>query len=116
MDNRQVEAGQRFDALSELFNPSTFRHLAALGLVPGWRVWEVGAGGPTLLSWLAEQVGPDGQVLATDIDTAWDAHTLATRSAGMTWGWTRRRRDRSISCTPTCCWFMCRSGTERWPR
>jgi SAM-dependent methyltransferase len=71
LDNRQVEAGQRFDALSELFNPSTFRHLAALGLGPGWRVWEVGAGGPTLLSWLAEQVGPDGQVLATDIDTAW---------------------------------------------
>jgi len=71
LDNRQVEAGQRFDALSELFNPSTFRHLAALGLGPGWRVWEVGAGGPALLSWLAEQVGPDGQVLATDIDTAW---------------------------------------------
>jgi hypothetical protein len=85
-------------------------------LGPGWRVWEVGAGGPTLLSWLAEQVGPDGQVLATDIDTAWMHDTPATRSAGMTWGWTRRRRDRSISCTPTCCWFMCRSGTERWPR
>jgi hypothetical protein len=31
----------------------------------------VGAGGPTLPSWLAEQVGPEGQVLATDIDTAW---------------------------------------------
>jgi SAM-dependent methyltransferase len=71
LDNQQAEAGQRFDALSELFNPSTFRHLAALGLGPGWRVWEVGAGGPTLPSWLAEQVGPEGQVLATDINTAW---------------------------------------------
>jgi hypothetical protein len=48
LDNQQAEAGQRFDALSELFNPSTFRHLAALGLGPSWRVWEVGAGGPTL--------------------------------------------------------------------
>lgn len=66
-----MEAGQRFDALSELFNASTFRHLSAVGLKPGWRVWEVGAGGPSVPSWLAEQVGPDGRVLATDIDTAW---------------------------------------------
>jgi hypothetical protein len=27
LDNKQAEAGQRFDALSALFNPSTFRHL-----------------------------------------------------------------------------------------
>jgi SAM-dependent methyltransferase len=69
LDNRQAQAGQRFDALSELFDPSTRRHLAAAGLAPGRRVWEVGAGGPVLVSWLAEQVGPSGRVLATDIDT-----------------------------------------------
>lgn len=39
LDNQQAQAGQRFDALSELFNPSTFCHLAALGLGPGWRAW-----------------------------------------------------------------------------
>jgi SAM-dependent methyltransferase len=71
LDNAQAEAGQRFDALSELFNPGTFRRLTAIGLGPGWHVWEVGAGGPTVPSWLAEHVGPDGKVLATDIDTAW---------------------------------------------
>ncbi len=38
LDNQQPEAMQRFDALSELFDPSTFRHLSALGLTPGWRV------------------------------------------------------------------------------
>ena len=32
LDNQQVEAGQRFDALSELFNPSTFRHAQMVGL------------------------------------------------------------------------------------
>src|SRR3954471_5680090 len=32
LDNRQVEAGQRFAALATLFDPSTFRHLGALGL------------------------------------------------------------------------------------
>jgi SAM-dependent methyltransferase len=71
LDNRQVEAGQRFAALATLFDPSTFRHLGALGLEPGWRVWEVGAGGPSVPDWLAHQVAPDGEVLASDLDTAW---------------------------------------------
>jgi SAM-dependent methyltransferase len=71
LDNRQVEAGQRFDALAQLFDPSTFRHLTAVGLGPGWRVWEVGAGGRSVPAWLARQVGADGRVLATDIDTSW---------------------------------------------
>jgi len=71
LDNQQRQAGQRFDALSELFNPWTFRRLAALGLGPGWRVWEVGAGGPSVPRWMAEQVGPSGRVLATDLDTRW---------------------------------------------
>ena len=70
LDNQQAEAGRRFDALSELFDPSTFRHLRSLGLAPGWRVWEVGAGGPSVPAWIAEQV-PQGHVLATDIVTTW---------------------------------------------
>ena len=69
LDNQQPEAGQRFDALAELFNPSTFRHMEALGLAPGWRVWEVGAGGASVPAWIAGRTG--GHVLATDIDTTW---------------------------------------------
>ena len=69
LDNRQTEAGRRFAALAELFDPSTFRHLNAFGLGPGRRVWEVGAGGPSVPEWLADQVAPDGEVLATDLDT-----------------------------------------------
>ncbi len=69
LDNQQSEAGQRFDALATLFNPSTFRHMVSIGLSPGWRVWEVGAGGPTVPAWIAEQT--KGHVLATDIDTTW---------------------------------------------
>jgi SAM-dependent methyltransferase len=71
LDNQQAEAGARFDALAELFNPSTFRHLEALGIAAGWRCWEVGAGGPAVPSWLAARVGPAGHVLATDIDVSW---------------------------------------------
>src|SRR3954454_3844535 len=32
LDNRQAEAGTRFDALSRLFDPSTFRHIEELGI------------------------------------------------------------------------------------
>jgi SAM-dependent methyltransferase len=52
-------------------NPVTFRHLDALGIAPGWRCWEVGAGGPTVPAWLAERVGSDGYVLAMDLDVSW---------------------------------------------
>src|SRR3954453_13258396 len=71
LDNRQVEAGTRFGALAELFDPSTFRHLRARGVGTGWRCWEVGAGGRSVPDWLAQHVGPSGHVLATDIDTSW---------------------------------------------
>ena len=71
LDNRQAEAGARFDALSELFDPWTFRHLEAAGVGEGGRCWEVGAGGATVPAWLAARVGPTGYVVATDIDTSW---------------------------------------------
>lgn len=71
LDNRQSEAGERFSAMSELFDPVTFRHLAALGVGPGWTCWEVGAGAPGVPRWLAAQVGESGRVLATDLDTSW---------------------------------------------
>lgn len=71
LDNRQAEAGMRFAALSELFDPVTFRHIEQLGIRPGWRCWEIGAGGPNVPAWLAGQVGPNGHVLATDIDVSW---------------------------------------------
>ncbi|MFF0217171.1 class I SAM-dependent methyltransferase [Streptomyces vinaceus] len=73
LDNAQVEAGVRFDALGELFDPTTFRHIEGLGIAAGWRCWEVGAGGSSVVSWLAERVGPTGRVVATDIDTSWAA-------------------------------------------
>jgi hypothetical protein len=71
LDNQQAEAGTRFDALATLFNPSTFRHIDALGIAGGWRCWEVGAGCHSVPSWLTARVGPAGHVLATDIDVTW---------------------------------------------
>jgi SAM-dependent methyltransferase len=51
-----------------LFDPSTIRRLEAIGVGPGWRCVEVGAGAGSIAAWLAERVAPDGHVLATDID------------------------------------------------
>jgi SAM-dependent methyltransferase len=70
-DNQRVEAGDRFGALAELFDPWTFSHLDALGVGDGWRCWEVGAGGVSVLRGLVERVGTGGRVLATDIDVSW---------------------------------------------
>jgi SAM-dependent methyltransferase len=64
-------ARQRIAALSELFDPWTFRHLQGVGLGAGWRCWEVGAGSGAVPRWLSEQVGPGGQVIATDLDVTW---------------------------------------------
>lgn len=71
LGNAQTGAGRRLAALSAAFDPWTLRHLEELGLGPGWRVWEVGAGGPALAEELARRVGPDGAVLATDLDPTW---------------------------------------------
>ncbi|MFF7445106.1 MULTISPECIES: methyltransferase [unclassified Streptomyces] len=70
LDNQQTEAAERFNAFAALFDPTTFRHLEAFGIGPGWRCWEVGAGGTSVVSWLAKKVGPTGRVVATDIDTS----------------------------------------------
>lgn len=71
LDNRQSQAGIRFGAFAELFDPVTFRHVDRLGIGAGMRCWEVGAGGASVPLGLAERVGPQGTVVATDIDVSW---------------------------------------------
>jgi SAM-dependent methyltransferase len=60
--------GMHYATLAALLDATTFGHLNRLGIGEGWRCWEVGAGAMTVPKWLAERVGPTGQVLATDID------------------------------------------------
>ena len=70
LPNRESGAARRLELLAELYDAWTCRHLDACGLAPGARVWEVGAGGPSLPRWLAARVGERGEVLVTDIDTS----------------------------------------------
>jgi SAM-dependent methyltransferase len=93
LDNQRAEAGIRFDALATLFDPSTFRHIDALGIAGGWRCWEVGAGGGSVPSWLASRVGPSGHVLATDIDVSWMAAAAYA-------GYEVRRHDAGVDPPP----------------
>jgi SAM-dependent methyltransferase len=77
LSNDAPEAMDRFTAFTTLFDPSTFRHLDGLGLAPGWRCWEVGAGGTSVVAHLSERVGRAGHVLATDINLSWAGGTTA---------------------------------------
>lgn len=58
----------RLTGLEAMFDPLTTDVLARLGVGPGWRCAEVGAGAGSVARWLAERVGPAGQVVATDVD------------------------------------------------
>ena len=67
-DNGYQHERERLASLENIFDPGTFRVMSGLGVGPGWRCWEVGAGGGSVAAWLSERVGPAGKVLATDLD------------------------------------------------
>jgi SAM-dependent methyltransferase len=63
---REKAEDERLDLLEQIFDPGS-RHRRDLAQ-PGWRCLEIGAGRGSMAVWLAERVGPTGQVVATDID------------------------------------------------
>jgi SAM-dependent methyltransferase len=61
----------RLRALQTMFDPATMTHLTQLGVGPGWRCLELGAGAGSVAEWLADRVGDTGQVVATDLKPQW---------------------------------------------
>ncbi|MFJ5559174.1 class I SAM-dependent methyltransferase [Streptomyces sp. NPDC093250] len=59
---------ERIDAAALVFDPFTTRRLRALGVGPGLRCLEVGAGTGTIVRWLLETAGVE-EVVALDRDT-----------------------------------------------
>jgi SAM-dependent methyltransferase len=59
---------ERLSLLEQLADPIAARRLSRLGVGPGWRCLDVGAGTGSVARWLAECVGPSGQVVATDLN------------------------------------------------
>jgi SAM-dependent methyltransferase len=59
---------ERLALLTRLADPITTRRLTELGVGPGWRCLDVGAGDGSVARWLAGRVGPAGHVVATDLN------------------------------------------------
>jgi ubiquinone/menaquinone biosynthesis C-methylase UbiE len=59
----------RLAAIADLYDEATTKRLAALGVGQGWQCLDVGAGAGGVARWLADRVGPTGNVVATDLDT-----------------------------------------------
>lgn len=59
---------ERVGLIEEMCDGITTRHLGALGIESGWRCVDVGAGRGSVARWLAERVGPSGQVVAADLN------------------------------------------------
>ena len=60
---------RRLDLLEQVFDPGTVEHLGRIPLPAGGRCLEVGAGAGSIARWMCDRVGPDGCVVATDLDT-----------------------------------------------
>ena len=60
----------RLALLEHHADPTSAQRLRATGLATGWRCLEVGAGRGSIARWLANQVGPAGEVVAVDLDTS----------------------------------------------
>ncbi|MDI2129911.1 methyltransferase [Yinghuangia seranimata] len=64
------EIDAQLKVLQGMLDPITKARLASLDVKPGARAWEIGAGGGSIARHLAELVGPEGSVVATDLDTS----------------------------------------------
>jgi 2-polyprenyl-3-methyl-5-hydroxy-6-metoxy-1,4-benzoquinol methylase len=60
----------RLELLQRYYDSWTTRKLDQLGVAPGWRCYDVGAGAGSIARWLADRVRPTGSVLAVDLDVA----------------------------------------------
>jgi SAM-dependent methyltransferase len=69
LDNSWDKARRRLALLELYLDPKTKRRALSLGVGRGWRCLEVAAGGGSIARWLSEQVGDNGKVVATDINT-----------------------------------------------
>ena len=59
----------RLQLMSDLLDPSSEFHLSRIGVAKGWHCLEIGAGNGSLSQWLAQRVGSEGHVIASDIHT-----------------------------------------------
>ncbi|GAA3632150.1 class I SAM-dependent methyltransferase [Microlunatus ginsengisoli] len=66
-DNDSTDAPEQLRLLSEILGGHSAAVLSGLGIGAGARCWDIGSGDGSVARWLADQVGPTGSVLATDL-------------------------------------------------
>jgi SAM-dependent methyltransferase len=69
LPNEWEHARRRLQLLEAGYDPGTVRRLSRLEVGPGWRCLEVGGGAGSITRWLASRVGPEGRVVAVDLET-----------------------------------------------
>lgn len=60
---------EQMDHLAHLLDPVSTAFLDEIGVEPGQRCLDLGAGGGSITRWLAERTGPTGTVVSVDLDT-----------------------------------------------
>lgn len=70
LDNTWRAARQRLQLLEQACDPVTAQRLDEIGVGQGWHCLEVGAGGGSVVRMLCDRVGPEGRVLAVDLEPA----------------------------------------------
>jgi len=68
-DQRWQEERGRLEGIEALWDAGSAAALEQAGVGPGWSCVEVGAGRGSMVEWLSDRTGPEGHVLATDLDT-----------------------------------------------
>src|SRR6516162_9303284 len=61
---------QRLAAIEGGLDSYSIACLMAIGVAPGWRCLEVGAGAGSIAGWLCDRVTSTGSVVATDLETS----------------------------------------------
>lgn len=68
LDNTWAKAHRRLTLIEEMCDVGTTARMASLGVRPGWRCLELGAGAGSIARWLSDRVGSDGRVTAVDLE------------------------------------------------
>jgi ubiquinone/menaquinone biosynthesis C-methylase UbiE len=66
---REAAEDDRLGLLEQIYDPGSRQRRELVQV--GWRCLEIGAGRGSMAVWLADQVGPSGRVVATDIDVSY---------------------------------------------
>ncbi|GAA1614117.1 class I SAM-dependent methyltransferase [Catellatospora bangladeshensis] len=64
----KTSVDEQLKALTDACDPFTRAGLDSLDIQADWQILDIGAGSGTIATWLADRVGADGMVTATDID------------------------------------------------